>query len=120
MTFGIVIVMHQKVFFKIKIIEKKKIVISNLSDKCNSINQKKDKLENMKKLFGYTDIVDGKLYFKSFRETSPQELEKNGKLNIRLLNEFQFVISNIQNKELAFEIMKKHLYNRTDENERPS
>ena len=31
------------------------------------------------------------------------------------MNEFQFVIDKIQNKELPLEIMKKHLYNRADE-----
>ena len=76
--------------------------------------QKKEKIENMKQIFDHSEI-NGKLVFKSFRETSSQELEKNEKLNKRKLNEFQFVIDMIQNEKLAFEIMKKHLYNRADE-----
>ena len=75
--------------------------------------QKKEKIENMKQIFDHSEI-NGKLVFKSFRETSSQELEKNEKLNKRKLNEFQFVIDMIQNEKLAFEIMKKHLYNRDD------
>jgi hypothetical protein len=76
--------------------------------------KKNEKIENMKNIFSYAD-VDGKLVFKSFRETCSQELEKEEKSNKRKLNEFQFVIGKIQNEELAFEIMKKHLYNRADE-----
>lgn len=76
--------------------------------------KKNEKIEIMKNIFSYAD-VDGKLVFKSFRETCSQELEKNEKSNKRKLNEFQFVIGKIQNEELAFEIMKKHLYNRADE-----
>ena len=76
--------------------------------------KKNEKIENMKNIFSYAD-VDGKLVFKSFRETCSQELEKNEKSNKRKLNEFQFVIGKIQNEELAFEIMKKYLYNRADE-----
>jgi hypothetical protein len=76
--------------------------------------KKNEKIEIMKNIFSYAD-VDGKLVFKSFRETCSQELEKNEKSNKRKLNEFQFVIGNIQNEELAFEIMKKYLYNRADE-----
>ena len=55
------------------------------------------------------------MVFKSFRETSSQKLERNGKLNKRKLNEFQFVIDKIQNEKLKFKIMKNHLYNREDE-----
>jgi hypothetical protein len=76
--------------------------------------KKNEKIENMKNIFSYAD-VDGKLVFKSFRETCSQELEKKEKSNKRKLNEFQFVIGRIQNEELAFEIMKKYLYNRADE-----
>ncbi len=74
-----------------------------------------EKIENMKNLFGFTKKEDGKLEFKSFRETYSQELKKNERINKRKLNEFQFVICNINNKNLAFEIMKKHLYNKADE-----
>jgi len=77
---------------------------------------RKDKeIENMKKIFRNVQTADGKFVFRSFRETCSQELDKKGKLNIRKLNEFQFVIGNIHNKELAVKIMKKHLYNRADE-----
>ena len=81
----------------------------------NQLLKKKDKIENMKKIFTDQSEINGKLVFKSFRETSSQELENNGKLNKRKLNEFQFVIDKIQNEELALEIMKNHLYNREDE-----
>ena len=69
----------------------------------------------MKKQFVRSESEDGKLVFKSFRETCSQELEKSGKLNKRKLNEFQFVIYKIQNKEFAFEIKKNHFNNRVDE-----
>ncbi len=77
--------------------------------------KKNEKIENMKNKFSHTRSVDGKLVFKAFRETCSQDLEKNEKSNKRKLNEFQFVIGKIQNEDLAFEIMKKHLYNRADE-----
>jgi hypothetical protein len=77
----------------------------------DNLRQKKQKIETMKKLF--VETVDGK--FKSFRETSSQELEKNGRMNKRKLNEFQFVISNILDKDLALKIMKENLYSQTDE-----
>ena len=76
--------------------------------------KKKEKIEKMKKDFDHSEIKD-KWEFRSFRETSSQELENNGKLNKRKLNEFQFVIDQIQNAELKFEIMKNHLYNLDDE-----
>ena len=81
----------------------------------NQLLKKKEKIENMKKIFTDYSEINGKLVFKSFRETSSQELENNGKLNKRKLNEFQFVIDKIQNEELKFEIMKNHLYNQEDE-----
>ena len=77
--------------------------------------KKNDKIENMKKIFTDHLDINGKLVFESFRETTSQELEKNEKSNKRKLNEFQFVINKIEDKELAFKIMKKHLYNREDE-----
>ena len=69
--------------------------------------KKKEKIENMKQIFDHSEI-NGKLVFKSFRETSSQELEKNEKLNKRKLNEFQFVIDKIQNEKLKFKIMKNN------------
>ncbi len=80
----------------------------------DQLSKKKEKIDKMKKDFDHSEIKD-KWEFRSFRETSSQELENNGKLNKRKLNEFQFVIDNIHDKELAFELMKKHLYNREDE-----
>jgi len=80
----------------------------------DQLSKKKEKIYKMKKDFDHSEIKD-KWEFRSFRETSSQVLENNGKLNKRILNEFQFVIDQIQNEELKFEIMKKHLYNREDE-----
>jgi len=74
----------------------------------------KKEIDSMKQLFDYSE-ENGELVFKSHRETSSQDLKKSGKLNKRKLNEFQFVINKIQNENFAFEIKKKHLYNRLDE-----
>ena len=61
----------------------------------NQSFKKKDKIENMKQIFTIHSEINGKLVFKSFRETFSQELESNEKLNKRKLNEFQFVIDEI-------------------------
>jgi len=76
--------------------------------------KKKSKHKDLKTLFPDHSEKDGIIEFKSSRGTASQVLEYNGKLNKRKLNEFLFVIQKIKNKNLSFEIMKKHLYNQSN------
>ena len=69
------------------------------------------KLKDLKKQFPDYSESNGKIEFRSFRDTASQVLEQNGKFNKRKLNEFIFVIQKIKNSQLSFEMMKKHLYN---------
>jgi hypothetical protein len=85
----------------------------NLKKKSFSF-KKKSKHKDLKILFADHSEKDGIIEFKSFRGTSSQVLEYNGKFNKRKLNEFLFVIQKIKNKNLSFEIMKKHLYNQSN------
>lgn len=73
------------------------------------------KLKDLTKQFPDWSEVNGEIEFKSFRDTASQILKKNGRFNKRKLNEFIFVIENLKDENLGFEIMKEILYNHSNE-----
>ena len=58
---------------------------------------------------------NGEVEFKSLRNTSSQALENNGRFNKRKLNEFISLLEKLKDKNLCLEMMKEHLYHRSDE-----
>jgi hypothetical protein len=70
-------------------------------------SEKAKRMNQMKKIFEFTENGKDEIICKSFRETAPQKPEYSK----RKLNEFLYVVEKINSKNLQFEIMKKTLYN---------
>jgi hypothetical protein len=67
-------------------------------------------MNQMKKIFEFTENGNDEIICKSFRDTAPQKLAHNK----RKLNEFLYVIEKINSKSLQFEIMKNTIYNNSN------
>ena len=95
-------------------------VIDYFTEKWNSHEKsftfkKKSKIQDL--MIQFPNFVENKggIEFKSVRNTASQVLENSGRFNKRKLNEFLFVVEKLKDGKVCFEMMKKHLYNQSNE-----